>query len=75
MRYFEIVGGIQLPVTADEHEMLMMAEKTGSISVKDLDERMKEIARIMIRRGLFLPVNRDGEELLTPNADPNLWRI
>lgn len=75
MRYFEIVGGYRVPISAEEHLVLGMAETDGSVSDDTLDERQQEVARTMVRRGLLLPVKKDGKECLSPNHDPNIWRI
>jgi hypothetical protein len=74
MRYAEIAGGIQIPVSSEEQDLLTLAN-AEALDPGALDERKAEVARYMVRRGLLLPVKKGEEERLAPNIDPNIWRI
>lgn len=76
MRYFEIAGGLRMPVNEEEQEMLtLIQESEHSISDSNLDERQQEVARKMVSRGLLNRLQKDGKIYYEPNGLPDIWRI
>lgn len=73
MRYFEIAGGLRVPVSADESSILSLGGK-GDIARSDLDDRQNEIARTMTSRGLLRRYKKDEKTFFRPNADDS-WRL
>jgi hypothetical protein len=75
MRFREIRGGIQVPVSNEEQELLERIEKSSSTLRKDLNERERELARLMVSRGVLNRV-RDSEQQVRYliNDLEDLWR-
>lgn len=74
MRYFEIAGGLRLPID-DEENSLLEAAGDSQIADEDLSERGQEVARKMVSRGLFNRLNRDGKLYYEANGLQKVWRI
>ena len=75
MRYFEISAGMRIHVDAEEQAVLDRAIEARNLRPSDLDERMAEVARKMVTRGLLLRRKDDNGIFLTPNGATDLWRI
>lgn len=75
MRYFEISAGMRIHVDAEEQAVLDRAIEARNLRPSDLDERMAEVARKMVTRGLLLRRKDDNGIYLTPNGATDLWRI
>lgn len=75
MRFREIRGGIQVPVSNEEQELLERIEKSSGTLRKDLNERERELARLMVSRGVLNRV-RDQEQQVRYliNDLEDLWR-
>ena len=74
MRYFEIQGGLRMPI--DEEEMsLLEAARQEELADESLDERAQEVARHMVSRGLFNRLQKDGKLYYSPNGLPDVWRF
>ena len=74
MRYFEIAGGLRVPVSGEEQTVLSDVQTKGRIKRVDMSDRSQEMARRMVSRGLLRRV-RDGEqEAFIQNNDPPLTR-
>lgn len=75
MRYFEIKGGIHIPLSIEEQRMVKMASKTGLLAQVDLDERDAEVARLLCGRGVFLMIeNEDDSITYKVNKLEDIWR-
>lgn len=74
MRYFEIQGGIRMPIN-DEELALLEAAKEEELADETLDERSQEVARKMVSRGLFNRQLKDGKLYYSPNSLPEVWRF
>lgn len=72
MRYFEIVGGLRVPMSSEESEVLT-ASKEGLMKNK-ASERQWEVGRQMVNKGLLTRIKKDDEECVIPNEDPPLKR-
>jgi hypothetical protein len=72
MRYHEIASGLQVPLSCEEQELI---DRHGEPIDKDsLDERERELARLMVSRGVLDQYPQDDHvyyHLSTPN---DIWR-
>jgi hypothetical protein len=75
MRYLEIRGGLNIPVTNEEQELLERIEASeGHIPRKDLNEREREVARIMVSKGHLNRYRREDQIVFEVNDLDDLWR-
>jgi hypothetical protein len=75
MRYFEIAGGLRVPVSGEEQKVLSHVGDKGRVNRADMSDRSQEIARLMVSRGLLRRVrNGDDKEAFIQNNDPPLTR-
>jgi hypothetical protein len=72
MRYFEIASGMRLPVSGEEQELLNMVG--DHLAKDDLDERMEELARLMVSRGVLAQFMKDQQVYYRPNSVKDIWR-
>jgi hypothetical protein len=76
MRYFEIAGGLRMPINEEEQEVLtLIQESEHETEDSNLDERQQELARQMVSRGLLNRLHKDGKIYYEPNGLPDIWRI
>jgi len=76
MRFLEIRGGIQIPVSLEEQDLVDLIESQDGAIIKrsDLDERQKEVARKMVSRGVLERAQHDGSLYYVVNRLDDLWR-
>lgn len=74
MRYFEIQGGIRMPIS-EEEVALLDAAKDAQLVDESLDERDQEVARKMVSRGLLNRLFQDGKIYYEPNGLEDIWRL
>jgi hypothetical protein len=76
MRFLEIRGGIQIPVSSEEQELLDMIESQEGQIIKrqELDERQRELARKMVSRGILERSQREGSLFYVVSGLEDLWR-
>lgn len=76
MRFREIRGGIQIPVSLEEQGLIDLIEsKEGEfIQRKELDERQQELARKMVSRGVLERTQRDGSLFYVVSKLDDIWR-
>lgn len=74
MRYFEIVGGLRIPVLQGEGEILNRAEKE-KLAKKDLKPHEQELARRMTVRGVLRYADEEKQTHFIPNVDPTATRF
>ena len=75
MRFREIRGGIQVPVSNEEQELLERIEKSSGMFRKDLNERERELARLMVSRGVLNRMRDDDKQVrYLINDLEDLWR-
>ena len=75
MRFREIRGGFQVPVSNEEHRLLERIEETGMIERSQLDERELELARIMVSRGILDRLKQEGSTThYVINNLEDIWR-
>lgn len=75
MRFYEIKGGIQVPLSNEERRLLESVETEGQVLGEDLDERDRELARQLVVRGVFNMIeNEDDSITYTVNKLEDIWR-
>jgi hypothetical protein len=76
MRFREIRGGIQMPVSLEEQALIDLIESQEGEFVQrsELDERQKEVARKMVSRGVLDRTQRDGSLYYVVSKLDDLWR-
>lgn len=76
MRFREIRGGIQIPVSIEEQGLIDLIESQESRFIKrsELDERQKEVARKMVSRGILERTQLDGSLYYVVSELDDLWR-
>ena len=76
MRFREIRGGLQIPVSSEEQDLidLIESQEGNFIKRKDLDERQREVARKMVSRGVLDRTQRDGSLYYVVSKLDDLWR-
>lgn len=76
MRFREIRGGIQIPVSGEEQDLidLIESQEGNFIKRKELDERQREVARKMVSRGVLERTQRDGSLYYVVSKLDDLWR-
>ncbi len=74
MRFREIRGGLNVPVTNEEQELLERIESKGQIERNDLNEREQELARRMVSKGTLNRFRRDDQTVFVINDLEDLWR-
>jgi hypothetical protein len=76
MRFREIRGGIQIPVSSEEQGLidLIESQEGGFIQRSELDERQREVARKMVSRGVLERTQRDGALFYIVSRLDDLWR-
>ena len=76
MRYFEIAGGLRVPLSGEEQKVLsIVQDNEGGVGKKEMDERQWEIGRQMVSRGLLRRVNSGDQERVVANDDIPLKRF
>jgi hypothetical protein len=76
MRFREIQGGLQVPVSNEEQDLIdLIEDQEGAfIKRKELDERQREMARKMVSRGVLDRTQRDGSLYYVVSKLDDLWR-
>lgn len=76
MRFREIRGGIQIPVSGEEQDLIDLIESQEGefIKRKELDERQREVARKMVSRGVLERTQRDGSLYYVVSRLDDIWR-
>lgn len=76
MRFREIQGGIQIPVSGEEQGLIDLIESQEGQFIKrsELDERQREVARKMVSRGVLDRTQRDGSLYYVVSKLDDLWR-
>ena len=73
MRYHEIASGIRVVVSSEQQEILdLIGDKT--VPNNTMDERQREVARLMVSRGLLDRVKSDNVIALKVNSVKDVWR-
>jgi hypothetical protein len=75
MRFREIRGGLQLPVSSLEQELIEHIQTSeGLVEATQLDEFQSELARKMVSKGLLNQVRQDGSLYFVVNELEEIWR-
>ena len=72
MRYHEIASGLQVPLSCEEQELI---DQHGKTMAKDsLDEREREVARLMVSRGVLDQYPHDDQVYYHLSSVNDIWR-
>lgn len=76
MRFHEIRGGLRIPVSNEEQELIDLIESQDGKIVrrKELDERQRELARKMVSRGVLERTQLDGSLYYLVSKLDDTWR-
>lgn len=75
MRFREICGGLQLPVSINEQALIEQIEASdGMANSTLLDEFQGELARKMVSKGLLNQVQHEGSLYFVINNLEDTWR-
>lgn len=76
MRFREIRGGLQIPVSGEEQGLIDLIESQEGNLIKrsELDERQQEVARKMVSRGVLERTQHDGSLYYVVSKLDDLWR-
>lgn len=75
MRYIEIKGGIQLPLSNEERKLYEQIEEAKVVQAEELEERDAELARKMMSRGALLMIENEDETIAyAVNRLEEMWR-
>ena len=75
MRFYEISSGLRLPISEEEQEVMDLISNEGRYPKSKLDERQREVARLMVSRGLLVREREDDVTFLRPNNAVDIWRF
>jgi hypothetical protein len=75
MRFIEILGGLQAPITNEEDTLVNKIIQERSMPKKKLDEREQEIARKLTSRGILKRVKIEGDTFYKINSLEQVWGI
>ncbi len=76
MRFFEISSGLRLPISEEEQEVLdLISSAEERFPKSKLDERQREVARLMVSRGLLIREREDDTTFLRTNSAIDIWRF
>ena len=76
MRFHEILGGLQIPVSGEEQGLIDLIESKEEKIIKrsELDERQQEVARKMVSRGILERAMQDGSLFYVVSHPEDIWR-
>jgi hypothetical protein len=60
MKIIEVTGGLSMPITNEEADLLSKFHEGASVSRKDLNERQIEVANHLVNRDVLYRKNQDG---------------
>ena len=60
MKIIEVTGGLHMPITNEESDLLSKLHEGNSVSRKDLNERQIEVANHLVNRDVLYRKNQDG---------------
>ena len=76
MRFMEIRGGIQIPVSIEEQGLVDLIESKEEkvITLDEMDERQQELARKLVSRGVLDRTTNEGTLYFMVSRLTDLWR-
>jgi hypothetical protein len=60
MKIIEVTGGLHMPITNEESDLLSKFHEGNSVSRKELNERQIEVANHLVNRDVLYRKNQDG---------------
>jgi hypothetical protein len=74
MRFHELKGGINIPLSNEEHELLERIKKNGSLTSDDMDERDIEVATKLYKKHVLNREETDSHYIFTVDELEEAWR-
>lgn len=75
MRYIEIKGGINVPLSNEEQRLVETIAEAQTLSSSEMDQRDTELARQLCGRGVLNQIEEADETLsYSVNKLEDLWR-
>lgn len=74
MRMHQVRGGMVIPVSNEEYHILSLIAERGSIDRSTLTERDKELARLMVSKGVLFRKKVNEKIVYVANAIEDVWR-
>lgn len=71
MKIWELVSGIRIPMTAEEHSLV---EELKKDSKYELSERQQVIAQTLTNKGILIKEEQDGSSNYRINYRDDIWR-
>jgi cytochrome c-type biogenesis protein CcmE len=76
MRYFEIAGGMNLMLSSEEDDIMGMFSNKSKVYKSSIkDERLEEVARNMVTRGILNRHKDDNGIYFEINDNKGVWRL
>jgi hypothetical protein len=75
MKLHELLGGLNLPVYAQEYALYEKIDENDGVEKSTLGERDQELLRNMYIRGILKKVKNEGKLLYRINKLEDQWRI
>lgn len=61
MKIVELVNDIKLPISNEEHDLVLMFRTRDQINKKELNERQVQIANNLVNKDVLYRQNQDGK--------------
>jgi len=74
MKYKEIVGNLRIYISNEEDALISKIEENQFITKSSLDEREKELARLLVSKGVLNRVKRDETTTYVVNSSQDIIR-
>jgi len=61
MKIVELVNDIKIPITNEEHDLMLLFRNQNQVNRKDLNERQVQIANNLVVKDVLYRKNQDGK--------------
>jgi hypothetical protein len=61
MKIIELVNQIKVPITNEEHDLMLLFRNQDQVNRKDLNERQVQIANNLVIKDVLYRKNQDGK--------------
>ncbi len=61
MKIVELVNDIKIPITNEEHDLMLLFRNQDQVNRKDLNERQVQIANNLVVKDVLYRKNQDGK--------------
>lgn len=74
MKFLEVAGGFSIPVSNEEMALVNRIKENAELSSADLSEREREMARLLVTRGVLNRVKINETTHYVFNSLNDVWR-